>query len=80
LGTIPTALKLRCRLDYWHPDRGIPAVHVIKNSSPLAGQEQNVDRLVGVDGKKAVTLLWATDVSHLFAKKKNITIFILQAT
>ena len=53
-------------------DQGVPAIHMIKSSSPLAGQVQKGDRLVGVDGKN-VSLMWATDVSRLVAKKQNKT-------
>jgi hypothetical protein len=53
-------------------DKGVPVVHLVKDSSPLTGKVQPGDRLVGVDGKD-VTLMWATDVSCLVAKKKNQT-------
>jgi hypothetical protein len=51
-------------------DQGVPAIHVVKDSSPLAGKVHRGDRLVSVDGKD-VTLMWATEVSCLVAKKKN---------
>lgn len=51
-------------------DKGVTAVHLVKDSSPLAGRVQTGDRLVSVDGKD-VTLMSATDVSVLVAAKKK---------
>ena len=51
-------------------DAGIPVVNLIKRTSPLAGQVQIGDRLMSVDGVD-VTVMWASDASHLIASKKD---------
>lgn len=49
---------------------GVPTVHAIKPTSPLASQVRVGDRLLSVDGED-VTVMLASDVSRLIAAKKD---------
>lgn len=49
---------------------GIPTVHAIKPTSPLAAEVQVGDRLLSVDGED-VTVMLATEVSLLIASKRD---------
>lgn len=49
---------------------GVPMVHTIKTSSPLAHQVQVGDKLLSVDGED-VSVLLASDVSRLISEKRD---------
>jgi C-terminal processing protease CtpA/Prc len=52
-------------------EEGIPTVHMIQRSSPLAGHVRVGDRLLRVDGLDVSVVMWANDAARYVALKQN---------